>query len=401
MRKSELSSETRGEKIMSLFEKIFPRPEPKVYKDGGYFKLLNGYIPVFHSWNECIYESELVRTAIDARARNISKLKIEFTGSAKPGLTRTLRKAPNSWQTWSQFLYRLSTILDVKNTAFIVPVLNEYGDIVGVYPILPTEWSLVENKSIPYVRFKFENGDHAAMELSKVGILTKFQYKSDFFGSNNTALASTMDLITIQNQGITEGVKSAASFRFMAQLGNFANDEDLRRERDRFTENNLKAGGGFLLWPSTYKDIKQIDSKPFVIDSKQMELIQTNVFNYFGVNDEILQNKAYGDKWSAFYEGAIEPIAIQLSEVMTKMLFTSREQSEGNGVFATSNRLQYMTTQEKLNVSSQLSDRGILNRDEVREIWNLPELPDGAGKAYIIRGEYYNADEKINESEDE
>ena len=30
-----------------------------------------------------------------------------------------------------------------------------------------------------------------------------------------------------------------------------------------------------------------------------------------------------------------------------------------------------------------------MNRDEIREIWNLPPLPDGAGQAYTIRGEYY------------
>ncbi len=56
---------------------------------------------------------------------------------------------------------------------------------------------------------------------------------------------------------------------------------------------------------------------------------------------------------------------------------------------ATSNRLQYMTTTEKLNVSSQMADRGIMNRDEIRDIWNLAPLPDGQGQAYTIRGEYY------------
>ena len=60
-----------------------------------------------------------------------------------------------------------------------------------------------------------------------------------------------------------------------------------------------------------------------------------------------------------------------------------------------------MSNQEKLNVSAQLADRGILNRDEVREIWNLPPLPDGEGQAYIIRGEYWNANEKIDASRED
>ena len=121
----------------------------------------------------------------------------------------------------------------------------------------------------------------------------------------------------------------------------------------------------------------------------EMERINTNVFNYFGTNEDVLQNRAYGDAWSAFYEGKIEPFAIQFSDVATKMLFTERERAGGTLLMATANRLQYMSNTEKLNVSAQMADRGIMNRDEIREIWNLPPLPDGQGQAYTIRGEYY------------
>lgn len=38
-----------------------------------------------------------------------------------------------------------------------------------------------------------------------------------------------------------------------------------------------------------------------------------------------------------------------------------------------------------------------MNRDEIREIWNLPPLPNGEGQAYIIRGEYHDADDQIND----
>ncbi|MBQ1189264.1 MAG: phage portal protein, partial [Lachnospiraceae bacterium] len=201
-------------------------------------------------------------------------------------------------------------------------------------------------------------------------------------------------------QGIEEGVKSAASFRFMAKVNNFSKITDLANERKRFTEDNFaKDGGGILLFPNTYTDIKQVDAKPWVIDAEQMAVIQKNVFEYFGVNEEVLMNKAFGDAWSAFYEGAIEPFAIQFSDVMTRMLFTLREQSQGNQVIASSNRLQYLSNKEKLNVSSQMLDRGIMSINDVREIWNLP--PVEGGDARIIRGEYYNADEKVTEVEDD
>ena len=193
----------------------------------------------------------------------------------------------------------------------------------------------------------------------------------------------------MQNQGIGEAVKNSATFRFMARVNNFAKDTDLAKERQRFSKENLKGEGGVLLFPNTYTDIQQIKSTPYVVDAEQKKIIQQNVFNYFGVNEDILQNKAYGDSWSAFYEGVSEAFAIQFSEVANKMLFTDRERAAGSLVMATANRLQYMSNKDKLNVSAQMADRGIMNRDEIREIWNLPPLPNGQGQAYTIRGEYY------------
>ena len=101
---------------MGLFESLFKKkPKIEIVPDGDY-KMLTVYQPRFTSWSGQIYESERIRSAIDARARHISKLKVEIVGSARPTLQTKLKKAPNEFQTWSQFLYRASTILDVHNT---------------------------------------------------------------------------------------------------------------------------------------------------------------------------------------------------------------------------------------------------------------------------------------------
>ena len=382
---------------MGLFEKLFGRDkdlEP-TRQEEKLFRLLDGYRPAFHSWSGELYESELIRAAIDARARHISKLDVTIQGTAKPTLQNYLKLGPNQFQSWSQMLYRLSTILDMTNTAIIVPIIDKDGTTTGIMPVAYRECQVVEYKGEPWLRITFYNNETVAIELKRVGIMTRYQYKNDLFGESNRALRPTMDLLNIQNQGIEEGVKSAASYKFMATLSNFANETDLTKERERFTENNLRKGAGVLLWPNTYKDIKQIESKPFVADADQVRLINENVYNYFGVNEDILQNKAIGDSWNAFYEGAIEPFSIQLSEVLTRMLFTQRERELGTYVMATSNRLQYMSNQDKLNVSSQLVDRGMMSLNEAREIWQLP--PVEGGDVRIMRGEYYDANAKTNQ----
>lgn len=389
---------------MGLLESIFQKkPTQELSNANAYFKTLTAYQPRFTSWGGQLYENELVRSAIDSRARHISKLKVEIKGAAKPKLQTVLKRRPNDFQTWSQFLYRLSTILDMQNTAFIIPCIDKYGEVCGYYPVLPSQCVILQTADGRRVlKYSFYNNTTASCWMDECGIMTKFQYEDDFFGSSNFALNDTMDLISIENQGIKEAVKNASTYRFMAQLGNFARPEDVAKERKRFSAENLKAdseSGGLLLFPNTYSNVQQIKSTPYTVDAEQRKLIEKNVYNYFGVNEDILQNKAYGDSWSAFYEGAIEPFAIQFSEVATQMTFSPLEISYGAMIMATANRMQYLSNQDKLNVSSQMADRGLMTINEIREIWNLPPVEDGDKRT--IRGEYYQlGDETTEESEE-
>lgn len=382
---------------MSLFNSIFrPNKEQQKAANSAIFKTLTGYKPVFHTWQGSIYESELIRAAIYARARHISKLKFSSTGSAKIGLQAKLKQGPNQWQTWPQFLARTSTILDIHNTAFIVPVKDKNLVTTGYFPVLPTNCEVVEYKDEPWLRYKFRSGDVGAVRLAECVILTQHQYRKDFFGETNSALEPTVKMIDLNSQGIEEAIRNGATFRFWAKMSNFTMDEDLKKEANRF--GSLAFSGesdGMLLFPNTYTDIHQYDNKPFTVDADQMKQIQNNVYNYFGVNEDVLQNKAYGDAWSAFYEGCVEVFSIALSDGMTKAMFTERERATGNEVCFTANRLQYMSNADKLAVAAQLTDRGIFSINEAREVFNLE--PVEGGDVRTIRGEYKN----VNELEDE
>lgn len=372
---------------MGLFEKIFKPNRERQYINQ-YFKTLTAYQPTFRRWHGKLYESEVVRSAIDARARHISKLKIEIHGAAQPKVQTILKKRPNQYQTWSQFLYRMSTILDMQNNVFIVPIIDRNNMITGLWTCLPSECRVLEDRrGQEWLEYKFSTGDKGYCELNRCGLLTKHQYLDDFFGERNTALDETMELMAIQRQGIEEGIKSAASFRFMARLNNWKDPEDLAIEQRNFTARNLKAdSSGFLLFPNTYSDIQQIQSKPYTISPEDQQIIKTNVRDYFGVSEGVIQNTAQGAELDAFFDGAIEPISIQLSEVLTFLLFTDLEIAHGAKVVAEANRLQYMSTGDKVNFIAQLSDRGFITINEGRELLNYQ--PIEGGDVLPIRGEF-------------
>jgi hypothetical protein len=352
-----------------------------------YFKMINGYTPSFSSFEGSVYEMDLTRSAIHTIATHTSKLNMEVKGSANTNLGRRLQTKANEVQDTSKYLYRLATILQVTNNALIIPTYNETTqNINGFYPLLADDGKVVEYENEFYLVYTFLGKRHAK-PISEIGIMNQFQFKDELFGGSNHSMKPTLNLLHYQNQGMIEAIKSGASIRFMAQLMNIINDDDMEAERNKFAKQNLANNPtGVMLFDSKYKEVKQVTSNPVMIDDKQMQQIKQNVYAHFGVNDKILQNSFNSEEWAAFYEGKIEPFAIQASLVHSNLAFTERELANDNFIMLTANRLQYLSPAEKLSTVTQLFDRGFITHNQGREIYNMSPI-DGGDK-YYIRKEY-------------
>lgn len=371
---------------MGLFNLIFGR-RPKVKKQvDGYFEMLDGYTPIFSDYDGGVYEMELTRACVHAFANHCSKLQPTVTCTDSQRIGLILNGKPNPFMTTSQFVYKVATFYDAKNTCFIAPILDEFDRLVGFYPVNPAQTEIISVSGEPWLRYTFRNGKKAAIELARCGVVSKYLYDSDIKGESNKALTPTLQLLATQNRGIEEGIKNSASIRFMATLANLSKKEDMKKSRKEWVTDNLgEDAGGLALFPNTYTNVQQIQSTAKIVDAEQMKVIENRVYTYFGSNENILRNEATGDDWSAYYEGKIEPFALQLSQAMTCMAFNESERKR-KAIVWTANRLQYMTNADKLQVSSQLFDRGVLSLNMIMDIWNMPHVDDG-DKRYI-RKEY-------------
>lgn len=374
---------------MGLLDKFFNKP--KQISAGGY-KTFTESSPIFTSWDGQMYEQELTRSAIEAFSRACSKLKPELEGDATRAIKRIFDTQPNPLMTWSKFLARAATLYEVDATLAIIPALSPDGrTITGLFPLKFVTAEVVEYKGEPWIKFYLTNGEIMPIELNKVALISKFQYLSDIFGTEN-CLDRTLKLIHAQDQAQEAAIRNGAKIRFIGALSGQVREEDMEKKRDRFIQSNLSAENesGLMLYDATFQDIKQVQNYSYTIESAEMERIRQSVYTYFGVNEDILQNKFTEDVWAAYYEGKVEPFAVQLGDALTSMLFSPVEQLHGKRVCFSSNRLEYSSMASKRNMIRDMLDRGVFTINEARDVLQLPHVE--GGDIRVIRGEYINAD---------
>lgn len=359
------------------------------------FSLIPSYAPSFTTFGGGLYEMAETRSAIESFAQHVSQLSPEFQGTAYAALGKRMKTRVNYSMSTSTFLKRVATILSVNTSVIIIPILDsDQLTIKGYYPIAPQFTKVVSHEGQHWVCYELPDGTKSALERHRVGVLTNYQYKNDFYGDGNAPLFPSMALMDRHQQGVIEAIEKTANIQFMAKLGTVTRPEDQKKLRDDFAKEQLSVENksSIMMYDPKLTELKQIDFKHYVPDSEQIKMIKNNVYDYFGTNEAIIQSKFTDDQWNAYYQSKIEPFARQLSQEMTNMTFTDNEIAYGNGIMFTTNNMQYASHSSKLNVASQMVDRGVLNRDDAREIFNKPPLPDGKGQEYIIRGEYVESE---------
>lgn len=382
--------------INSIFGK------PKNYIKTGSWKEVGTYRSTFFSFGTDIYANEIVRSCIRALAEHSSKANVKCIRRVDGGkvegdkqLERLIQYRPNAYMNGKDFIYKIRTRLEIDNTAFIYIQRNDFGKCIGLYPMPKASYEALDVGGELYIQFIFVNGNKVALAWEDLAVVRKDYNNSDIFGDSNTAINNTLELLNTTNQGLSHAIKSTANLRgILKSTKAMLDPKDIKKQKDEFVRDYLSIDneGGIASLDSTL-DFNPITMTPQTANYKHIEELRNNIYRYFGVNDDILMSKTFGDSWEAFYEAKLEPFLIALGLELTNKIFTDREKGFGNEIIFEANRLAYASTTTKMQMT-QLIDRGVMTINEYREVLNL--APVDGGDVRLIRKEYAQAN-KLNE----
>jgi HK97 family phage portal protein len=353
-------------------------------------RMLNGYSPVFTAFGQEAYDSDDVRAAVDAVARNVAKLHPKHVRKdAKGNITAVsdnlqylLDTRPNPYMDTYTFLYKVTTQLLMQNNAFIFVQYDGAGNVTGMYPIPFSNIQLIESGGTVYAKFSFTGGDNVTIEYTELIHLRRFFYRNDIYGEPNMqALGLTLDTISTADQGVANAVKSSNALRGILKSSNTLKENDLKSRKDRFVRDymTISEGTSGVAALDNTMEYKELTSDPQQVNAITMKFLTDKVYRYFGVSEPIISSSFTEDQWNAFYESTIEPIAIQMSLQFTATLFSTREQQFGNQIIFEANRLEYASASTKINMARNVFPTGLFTYNEMRQMFNMAPLdgPDG------------------------
>lgn len=388
----------------SLFNFIFGKKGEKQQSENitqTQFQLLNAWNTQYSTLPEGTYNSKVARQVIDRIATHCAKLvpkhiQNSITNNIKGDINFLLSNQPNPLMNTFDFIYRIISLLYTDCNAFIFIAKDRSGFITGFYPVLATTYELLQGSDgTIYFQFDFINGQTYTIPYLELIHLRLFYNRNDIFGMSNRVLQTDLNTANTVSQGIDKAIKTTSNLKGILQYENsMLKNKDLVKTKDEFVTDflNMDNEGGIAALDAKAK-FQEVNLKPITLDNEQLKQVNYNIFDYFGVSEKIVDNSFTEEEWNAFYEGVIEPRAIQMSYAFTNKIFKKQSIKEGHKIVFTANRLQYSTLSNKISLIKEAGALGLLTKDEAREIIELPAI--GGEEGAKILQSLNNIDSKI------
>ena len=193
---------------------------------------------------------------------------------------------------------------------------------------------------------------------------------------------TTLDLNYNPLDGVAKSMKASYAVNGVVKYNTLLDDgktEAALKELELKLKNNES---GFL--PLDMKaDFTPLEHKSALVDGDTLKFIDEKILRHWGVPLSILTGDYTKEQYEAFYQKALEPIVISMSQAFTKKLFTEREKAFGNKIELYPKDLIFMTVSEILRTIELFSPTGTLFENEKRAMLGLAPLPELEGKRYM------------------
>lgn len=372
-------------KFFNTIQKFFKNKNPTSTR----VELLRDVGNGVYSWNGQLFKSEPIRACARPLVTAAGKLAGKQIRENKDGILenpdlyiKIILEEPNPLMGGQVFQEKMGWHWYVNNNAFAYINRDANGYANEIYPIDAYSVEAVYDKSMTlFLKFSLVNGKQVIFPYSDVAHLRRDFCDNDIFGAGNSEiLQPLMDVVVATDQSIVAAIKNSGVIKWLLKFTRNLTPEDLQKRATAFSKSYLDStveGSSIgVAATDTNAEVEQVEPKDYVPNALIMDRIMKRLYSYFNTNEKIVMSSYNEDDWNSFYESVVEPFSQQLSQELTRKIFSRRERGFGNKIVYDASSLQYASMKTKLGLV-QMVDRGAMTPNEWRKVMNLSGIEGG------------------------
>lgn len=342
------------------------------------------------------YKNLRVRRDVNKIAESIAITPLKFERRNSEGrleinddnpIVQLINTRPNDYMSGYDLIKQWVIQYLLTNNGYLWLKRNSYYEVEEIIPVICNNARLLVPKEAPknlFIEFTLQDGVQKIVSYENVLHIRKDFGAKDFFGDNPEPLKVIVDINNELWKNMVEYTNNASFSRGFLQTQSILNPKDIeeaQNELAKLFKNNNK--GTFPVLDGKY-DYKSINSQLPSLDSNIIKKDIDEIDSYFGINEEILQGKADEKILKAYHKLTLEPIFTAIEKEMNSKLLSSKQIIGWENKFKfVCNEFEHMTTSEKKEVFTLLTNIGAVTLNEIRQAFGYDRIEGQEGDALM------------------
>ncbi|MDK9712320.1 phage portal protein [Acidaminobacter sp.] len=355
--------------------------------------------PILSDFGSNIYLSDFVNNAIDRVASEVSKIDVKSVvqnGNAirveNDDITRLFRFKPNPLQTTSDFISSVEWLRRKNGNAFIYPQFENvmtadgrtFRRYVALYPLNPNAVYIGTINGEPWeIKFDFIDGSSYTLPYADLihlrwrrGTNLTAGGGDDSGQINNYDITRTINALDKVIQGLPKSIEASLQIKGVYAAKTLADQNKLTKMITDF-ESHIHSTSSGIVATDLAGEFTPVNVSPANVPETALNFLKSIIRERYGISAAIISGDYTGDQHSAFYQTVIEDFIVQFEQAATACLFSGREQDVGHRIKCYYSKVNYMATKDKLELANLAKETGIMNLNEINEMFGLQPFEDG------------------------
>ena len=220
------------------------------------------------------------------------------------------------------------------------------------------------------------NGKTMTANLNELIILTRSPSVQNPYFNENDPIKKTIQIINQNFHGIEKAILNANVIRFLATSPTIL-DESKAVARQTILNDRLKqvtANGA--LYVDGAQTITPIPSTPSYQGSELVKPLNESVYEYFGLNAQIINGSCTDDQLNNLIETQIEPMTHEFEVELTVKLLAREAIAKGLRIVVDTSRLFTTSHQHRIQSAQVIIASGKYKPNEIRKLVGIELLPE-------------------------